>query len=182
MTKVSTQLASDIPINLHIGGQQSKEGWRILDIQAGANVDFIGDIRHLEMLNDETCAQVYCSHVLEHVPQKEILETLQGLHRILQPGGKLYLSVPDMDVLCHLFIHPRLDTEQRYQVMRVMFGGQTDDFDFHNIGLNVDLLAMYLKSAGFYSMDQVENFGLFEDCSSIILFGVPISLNVIAQK
>lgn len=170
------------PINLHIGGQQAKEGWKILDAQAGPDVDFVGDIRNLEAFADGSCALVYCSHVLEHLPGHEVLPTLKEIHRILQPGGKLYLSVPDLDVLCHLFIQPRLEATQKLHVMKIIFGGQIDEYDYHKTGLTVDFLAEYLKEAGFYSLDQVENFGLFDDASSCIIFGVPISLNLIAEK
>ena len=38
------------------------------------------------------------------------------------------------------------------------------------------------QEIGFYSLDQVENFGLFEDASSYLVLGVPISLNLIAEK
>lgn len=172
----------DTPINLHVGGQQAKVGWKILDAIARPEVDFIGDIRNLGSLPDQSCAQVYCSHVLEHVGQRDLVPTLKGIHRILQSGGKLYISVPDLGVLCNLFLQPRLDPAQRFHVMRMMFGGQTDDFDLHKIGLNAEFLADYLYQAGFYSMEQVENFGLFDDTSSYVSYGVPISLNVIAIK
>lgn len=171
-----------IPMNLHIGGQQAKDGWKILDVQPGPNVDFVGDIRNLMIFPDASCAQIYCSHVLEHLPVKDVLPTLKEIHRILCPGGKLYLSVPDLDVLCHLFIQPRLDPLQKLHVMSMIFGGQVDDYDFHKTGLTVGFLAEYLKEIGFYSLDQVENFGLFEDASSYLVLGVPISLNLIAEK
>lgn len=174
--------ARETPISLHIGGHKPLEGWKMMNIQPGPGVDIIGDIRHLETFESESCARIYCSHVLEHVAQGEVLGTLKGLFRILVPSGKLYISVPDLDVLCHLFLHPRLETDQRYEIMRVMFGGQTDAFDFHYVGFNLDILAAHLKEAGFFSMEQVENFGLFDDYSSCAMFGVPISLNVIAQK
>ena len=100
----------------------------------------------------------------------------------MQPDGKLYISVPDLDVLCHLFLSPRLGSNEKFHIMRMIFGGQLDAFDYHKIGLNVTFLADYLERAGFASMEQVENFGLFDDCSNIVAYGFPISLNVIAIK
>lgn len=169
-------------INLHIGGRQPKPGWKILDAVAGPGVDFVGDISNLDMFDDCGCEQVYCSHVLEHVAQSEVVATLQGIHRILIPGGRLYISVPDLDVLCHLMLSPRLEAAEKFQVMRMMYGGQVDPFDFHKTGLNVAFLGEYLGLAGFRSMDVVDSFNLFEDTSSFVFGGAAISLNVIVEK
>ena len=38
-------------MKLHIGGEEKKEGWKILNIQKKENVDFIGDITDAEMLD-----------------------------------------------------------------------------------------------------------------------------------
>ncbi|MDO8310707.1 MAG: methyltransferase domain-containing protein, partial [Sideroxyarcus sp.] len=169
-------------LKLHIGGKQVREGWKILDALQRDEVDFIGDIRHLEAFADESCIEIYCSHVLEHVGQVEILEALQGLHRILAPGGLLYISVPDMDVLAWLFLDPSMGKPQRFEIMRMMFGGQLDEFDFHQIGLNFDFMLDYLQEAGFSSVEHVESFGLFDDSSSYRPGGHLISLNLIAVK
>lgn len=170
------------PFRLHIGGKERKDGWQILNIQPGPNVDFVGDIRDLSGFADESCTEIYCSHVLEHLTPQELLPTLKDLRRILSSGGRLYISVPDLDVLCHLLLSPRLDVNLRYRVMRMIFGGQTDEFDLHKIGLNLAFLSGFLEEAGFSSMEQVEYFGLFEDSSSLSMCETPISLNVIAEK
>lgn len=169
-------------IQLHIGGKESKEGWKILNALPGANVDFIGDIRDLSQFKDACCRSIYASHVLEHVGQCDMLSTLKGLRRLLIPKGELMISVPDLDTLCTLFMNKELPLQSRYHVMRMMFGGQIDDFDFHYIGLNLEILLNYLEPAGFASAKRVQNFGLFNDTSSYEPYGVPISLNVIAYN
>ena len=100
-------------MKLHIGGKEAKEGWKILNIQKNENVDFIGDISDLTQFEKESIEVIYASHVLEHVEQKKVLETLKGVHRILKPNGEFYISVPDLDILCKAFISPKLNLEQR---------------------------------------------------------------------
>lgn len=173
---------SEPTIKLHIGGAQAKEGWLIFDAQPGPAVDIVGDIRDLSAFSDNSCAEVYCSHVLEHVAAAEMIPTLKEIRRIMTPGGRLYISVPDLDVICHLLLSPQLGVEKRYHVMRMLFGGQIDAFDFHKVGLNIAFLSNFLEQAGFASMEQVEYFGLFEDSSNLVVCDVPISLNVIAEK
>ena len=59
-------------MKLHIGGVQSKEGWKILNSQKFPNVDYLGDISDLSQFEDGQFDEIYASHVLEHVPQKKI--------------------------------------------------------------------------------------------------------------
>ena len=70
-------------MKLHIGGKQAKEGWTIFNIQKMDYVDIVGDIRDLSQFQDESLEIIYASHVLEHVSQKEVPETLRGIHSCL---------------------------------------------------------------------------------------------------
>lgn len=167
---------------LHIGGKETKPGWKLLNIQPGAGVDYVGDIKDLSQFSDASFDIIYGSHVLEHISQFQMVATLSGLHRILGPNGKLLISVPDLEVLCKLFINPSLDKAARFHIMRMMFGGQTDPFDFHYIGLTSEILMDYLGAANFKFCKRVNEFGMFNDTSSFAPYGVPISLNVIAYK
>lgn len=174
---------TEYPLKLHIGGRVPKEGWKILDIQAGPNVDFVGSCVDLSQFGSESVDTVYASHVLEHLGyQSELPSALKELHRILKADGELMISVPDLQRLCKIFLHPELDGKTRFYVMRVMFGGQVDDHDFHKVGLTQEILAAYLKQAGFSKMQQVKQFDLFTDSSTNTVAGVPISLNVIVTK
>ena len=66
--------------------------------------------------------------------------------------------------------------------MRMMFGGQVDEFDYHYFGWNMLLMEYFLKDAGFKKIERVKSFSLFNDTSELSFHGVPISLNVIAYK
>ena len=169
-------------MKLHIGGKEIKEGWKILNIQKFEGVDFLGDISDLSQFKNNSVQEVYASHVIEHVPQKKINETLKGVHRILSENGKFYISVPDMDVLCKIFIDSKAPTEVKFHTMRMMFGGQVDDFDFHYFGWNFEFMRDFLTKAGFKRIEKVKSFSLFNDTSDYAPYGPPISLNVIAYK
>ncbi len=168
-------------LRLHIGGRERKEGWKVLNIQPGEAVDYVGDIRDLSQFAAGSCEIIYASHVLEHVPQQQLVDTLRGVRRILIPGGQFLVSVPDLDTLCRMFIFPGFSPDQKIHTMRKMFGGQVDDHDFHYVGFSFDILASYLQAAGFASLQRVEQFGLFNDTSSYAPYGAPISLNVVAE-
>lgn len=170
-------------MKLHIGGEQIKEGWKILNIQKKDGVDFVGDISDLSQFEDNSIEEIYASHVFEHVLQKNIKSTLIGIHRVIQDNGKFYVSVPDMNVLCKIFLEPKAPSKVKVHVLRMMFGGQIDDFDIHYFGWDFDLLKEFLLSAGFKKVEKVKSFSLFDDTSDFAPYsGVPISLNVIAYK
>jgi predicted SAM-dependent methyltransferase len=171
------------PVKLHIGGQVPHADWKILDVQPGPHVDYVGDCRDLSAFGDNSLLEIYASHVIEHLGYaKELPLALREFHRALAPGGTLRISVPDLTVLCELFTDPALDFAERVQVMRMMFGGQSDPADFHRAGLNEEFLRDYLLAAGFVDIVRRENFGLFEDTSRMVFRNRPISLNVSARK
>jgi len=169
-------------MKLHIGGRQIKDGWKILNIQKNDGVDFVGSISDLSQFDDNSIEEIYASHVVEHVDQKNIKKTLEGIYRVLKNDGKFYISVPDLDVLCRIFIDNKAPAKVKFHVMRMMFGGQTDEFDYHYFGWNYEFLNSYLIEAGFKKNERVKSFNLFNDTSDFAPYGPPISLNVIAYK
>jgi predicted SAM-dependent methyltransferase len=169
-------------MKLNIGGSRPAPGWTCFNILPGPHVDFVGDCRDLGRFADGSIETIYASHVLEHVEQKGILPTLKEWHRVLEPGGTVMLSVPDLETLCRLFLDPRLGMPERFHVMRMMFGGQVDAHDLHLIGLSWEFLGAYLNEAGFRDIARVKDLGVFDDTSRLVFRGVPVSLNVTARK
>ena len=169
-------------MKLHIGGKQIKDGWKILNIQKLDGVDFVGSISDLSQFDNDSIEEIYASHVVEHVDQKNIKKTLNGIYRILKEGGKFYISVPDLDVLCKIFINDKAPPKVKFHVMRMMFGSQTDEYDYHYFGWNFLFMKDFLIESGFKKVERVKSFSIFNDTSDYAPYGVPISLNVIAYK
>lgn len=170
-------------LKLHIGGETPKAGWKILNVIAGPNVDFVGSCANLSQFADDSVAEIYISHVLEHLSYRhEVRNTLAEFHRVLEPKGKLSVAVPDLEVLSHLLIAPFFNAEARFFVMQMIYGGQDHEHDLHRSGYTFEFLAGYLKAARFADIRRVKDFGLFDDTSKVVFNGVPISLNVEAVK
>jgi predicted SAM-dependent methyltransferase len=167
---------------LHIGGKQARAGWEILNINPGPGVDHVGDAVALSFA-DGTFTEVYGSHVLEHFDYKDgLMLALREWRRVLAPGGTLRLSVPDLDVLARLMLdRQRLDINQRFHVMRMIFGGHVDAHDYHLVGLNEDFLGALLLEAGLVQVQRVARHGIFNDTSDMVFAGVCISLNMTAR-
>lgn len=160
------------------------EGWEILDANPGPAVDHVGDAGDLGRFQDASFEALYASHVLEHFDYKDALQrALREWWRVLTPGGKLYVSVPDLTTLASLLVvKDQFTTEERFHVMRMLFGGHADAHDYHQVGLDADFLGYFLGQAGFVNLTRVADFGLFHDSSQLLFKGIPISLNVVAEK
>ncbi len=172
-------------LRLHIGGKQVHPDWKIIDIEEREGVDYVINANSLKMFADESVDMIYASHVLEHFYYNidgELLSVLQEWRRVLKKGGKLLISVPDLRVLCWLYLHPHLHPLERHHVMRIMFGGQMNIYDVHKVGLDQDILGLYLQEAGFDNYEVVSEFNLFEDSSRLKILDTLISLNVIVTK
>jgi len=185
MTDQSSNLPSTSvePLQLHLGGKQAKPGWKILNIQPGPDVDYVGSCTDLSQFANGSVDAIYASHVYEHLSySSELPIALKEAYRVLKPDGKLYIGVPNLEVLCKLMLTPGLDLQQRFHVQRMMFGGQIDAFDYHKVGLTQEILFAFLGQAGFRRAEQHQQFNLFDDTTHLEFLGAPISLNVIAFK
>jgi hypothetical protein len=54
----------------------------------------------------------------------EVQQTLRSWYRLLEPGGKLYLSVPDFPTLCWLYLNPSNNMNGRFRILQNMMGSQ----------------------------------------------------------
>jgi predicted SAM-dependent methyltransferase len=169
---------------LHIGGTVRMAGWEVLNITDGPHVDHVGNANDLSRFEDGSFAAVYASHTLEHFDYAgELEKTLKEWARVLGAAGTLYVSVPDLETLAKLMlVKEDLTMNERFMVMRMIFGGHIDQHDYHLVGLNEEFLGYFLARAGFANPRRVPSFGLFQDTSELLFKTIPISLNVIATK
>jgi predicted SAM-dependent methyltransferase len=172
-------------MKLHIGGTEPHPDWKILDIEKRPEVDFVCNAADLSQFEDNSIDAIYASHVLEHFYyniDNELGNVLKEWYRVLRPNGQLMVSVPDMQILCALYSRQSVDSTTRFHLMRILFGGQMDQYDVHKVGFDFDFLTWHLTQVGFCQCQRVMEFNIFNDCSSLRVLGSLISLNVIATK
>jgi SAM-dependent methyltransferase len=67
--------------------------YHTLDIEKRVpGVNFVGDMRNMDMLAIGSYDTVFASEVLEHIPQPD--RAIADVYRVLKPGGKFILTVP----------------------------------------------------------------------------------------
>lgn len=78
-------------LNLGSGFRASPAGFVSVDREAYPEVGLVGDLTMLPLLTDSSDG-ILCETVLEHVPDAQA--ALREFHRVLKPGGRVYLAVP----------------------------------------------------------------------------------------
>jgi len=182
-------------LKVNVGcGNRKIHGFTNVDIRPDVSPDLICDVSNIssKVMNADL---VYACHVLEHFPQKPSAfckttwhDVLVDWHRALKQGGKVRISVPDMQTACERY----LKTGSLDEVNAFFFGGQKYDFDFHYCGWDFLTLKRALEEIGFtdvcrYDWKRTEHFYV-DDYSQAYLphmdkaNGLLMSLNVEATK
>jgi predicted SAM-dependent methyltransferase len=53
-------------VKLYIGGKESHQDWKILDVEKRPEVDIVSNVSCLETIADESISVIYASHVVEN--------------------------------------------------------------------------------------------------------------------
>lgn len=137
-------------VKLDIGcGAQKVEGYTGVD--AYVDTDIKADMWNIPM-NAGTVDEIYSSHALEHVPGMKVQETLKEWFRLLKPGGKLLLQVPNMDYVARFWLTHK--PEDHAWAEAIVFGNQAHEGEFHKSGFTPMGLQGDLQVSGFI-VDQV---------------------------
>ncbi len=146
--------------------------WTFIDLYIDDPKVVKMDIRKLDYKN-ETVDEIYCSHTLEHVPQEEVLSTLREWYRVLKKGGKVIINVPDMEYVAGSLLEmcgfSMSETDQLpdgqfgfkesrvyntpHEIMKIIYGSQIHDGEYHKSGFVKETLTMDLRSGGFKNIN-----------------------------
>lgn len=100
---------------LHIGcGPFTLEGWLNTDIGG-----YRPEIRYLDAgrhypFPDDSFEYIYSEHLFEHLELPQAATLLEECFRVLKPGGRMRLAMPDFHFLMELYRHPDEEPNRRY--------------------------------------------------------------------
>jgi SAM-dependent methyltransferase len=89
--------------------------------------------------------EIWCAHALEHAPMAKVPEVLREFLRILRPGGRAIIQVPNFDYVAKYW----LTGADRSWAERLVFGQQFHAGEFHKSAFTAGVLRADLEGVGF---------------------------------
>ena len=153
----------DLLLNLGCG-ENLKPGWVNVDALAPGALPL--DLREALPFDDHSATTIYCEHFLEHLEYpKEVGRFLRECRRVLVPGGRLSLGVPDTEWPVRSYA---ADEEAYFRLAREKFHPKWCDTKMHNLNFHFrqgsehkyaydyETLAAVLAKQGFTSVRRRE--------------------------
>ena len=107
----------NIKLNLGAGGIEYP-GYLSVDFyDPRANIQM--DITKLDF-EDNSVTEILASHVFEHLNPYKSIDILKDWLRVLKPGGKLIMEMPNIEELCKRFV--TASTGERYGILNAIYG------------------------------------------------------------
>lgn len=154
---------------LNLGaGLNPLPGYTNLDIQTTGDLVF-----PLDKYPDNSADEIRASHVLEHFGARDVPQVLQEWVRVLKPGGRLCVAVPNFEWICEQF---RTGNPGNYPLHAYVMGGQVDEYDFHKTIFTEQSLGEMMRGAG------CTNVSKWTDGTEVDTASLPVSLNLQAFK
>jgi predicted SAM-dependent methyltransferase len=177
---------------VHLGsGGLRIDGFLNFDADIFIDCDVIARSEKIK-LADNSVEIIYASHLLEHIARADIQRVMAEWQRVIKPGGRLVVCVPDLEILARVYLDNlgALDSEEgRYRAelaCGIMYGGQVDKYDFHFYGYSFATISRMLKGVGFSKVERFDrkqlDFAPFYDGGYAMIREIPVSLNVQAFK
>ena len=134
-------------MKLHLGcGDKILKGFTNVDIRKNKGVDLVDDISSISGVKNGSVGLIYACHVLEHFGRYEYKKVLKRWYDVLETGGTLRLSVPDLKKVFHLYVEKNIPLNN---LIGFLYGGQTYEQNYHYMGFDYDTLKNDLLEIGF---------------------------------
>jgi len=138
------------PIKLDIGCGAQKRDEDYTGVDNTATADVKAEMWALPF-DDSTVDAIWSSHSLEHVGVYKVAQTLREWLRVLKPGRRAIVQVPNFDYVAKYW----LTGADRAWAEAMVFGTQSDEGQYHKCAFTAASLRADLEAAGF-EVERVE--------------------------
>jgi FkbM family methyltransferase len=107
----------DIRLNIGAGGKEIP-GYISVDLY-DTRASIMADITELDF-NADSVDEILGYHVFEHLNPYKVRDTLTNWLRVLKPGGKVILEMPNIEELCINF--EKASKSKRYELLNCIYG------------------------------------------------------------
>lgn len=140
-------------LKLHLGcGEKYIPGWFHIDVCHLPHINLVHAVDRLPMIEDDSVDEIYSCHVFEHFTSQQAPDVLNEWHRILKPGARMRIAVPDFESLAKYY----LETYQLGHVLGPLFGGHSRLYDIHHTVYDFTTLKKLLEAHRFQGINKYD--------------------------
>lgn len=132
------------PLKLDVGAGAYKRGEDFTTVDAFHPADIKAKAWEIP-LPDSCVDEIWCSHTLEHIQSGFVHATLKEFLRVLKPGRRAIIQVPNFDYVARYW----LTGPDRAWAEKMVYGLQTHEGEFHKTAWTAAVLKADLEAAGF---------------------------------
>ncbi len=131
--------------NIEIGGGETPlyPNYSQVDLRKLPKVKFVNDARLLPFASN-SISNICSSYMLQCLTLEEAGRALREWFRVLKPGGKLEIHVPDLDKIMRMFI-----STQDEELLKEIYGHQVHELDYYHYGWTFQTLDILLSKINF---------------------------------
>lgn len=120
-------------VRLHLGcGRRATSGWVNVDCFSSPEIDLIWDLREQLPMKTGAARLIYSEHVIEHLHFEEARAFLVECCRLLKPGGRIRLGMPDAEIYYRAYVSGKTD----FFAPLAHLGGSVEALDTPNRVIN----------------------------------------------
>ena len=133
----------------------------------------------LSQLPDGCASEIHAWHLLQKLAGDDQTALLKECRRVLAPGGIFAGAVPDMDVLCRLFVSLP-DPTARMAIATLIYGDHSSPAHIHHFGFNWDILAIAFSYSGYRKLSLLAA-PYLPDLPATLIEGIAVDLSFIVE-
>jgi len=147
-----------IKLNCGCGGEilPNSEGWVNIDYKKSPGVDRVINLEKEDLdYSSNSVDHILLRDFLEHLSKWRQQSFLENVHKVLKPGGDVYIQLPDLETLAKRYLNILENpTEMQHpltaeQFASSLYGGQEYEGNYHKWGYDNKYLTKRLIDIGF---------------------------------
>jgi predicted SAM-dependent methyltransferase len=173
-------------LKLNLGcGVDIKAGYHNCDVRFVEGIDRVFDISYTNYpFGNESVEEVFCYHVLEHIPYRKWGGMFSEWHRILKNDGKVIIGYPDLKDFLKKFLVYRIEVAETSNIetrsemvdrfwnadaIMTINGAQKNEFDAHISMFDDFFVINQLERIGFVVSKSFDKNGLVFECKKRVV-------------
>ncbi len=143
----------DTATHLNIGcGHDYREGYVNIDMDPNCSPDILVQNNDFSLIPKNHFEYAVVANIIEHIPRQFMMGALLDWVSLIKIGGKMWIETSN-PVRIAQQMEEKNDFERHYNWLRMMFGNQDHEGDYHFNGFTEITLSVILKASGLLAGD-----------------------------